>query len=249
MDRTAYLAVFLFCIRLVGCSYTAIGTQKVGHTPLTLRPIEATLFHDLMQETRNPEELVLSDGTKLTVHYGDNLFYLIGSGDQEEYCGYGRVAVESKEALVYENRYVKSKTGETLVLEFSSTDPELAPIDEEGTIAFRKPGDLIVAVAVADKAVQIPIRVALIPLNEGMTDEEVIERLGLPDARHEGHVPWLDGTSVDGIYYYASGVYGTLYHHWLYPEFPKAVLRFSLGELRNVVMASWMEGWHGYVAR
>lgn len=244
MKIIQYLTILCFCVQSSGCYYTRLESKKAVNALQELRPVDSTAFNQLMERSKNPEELLLVDGIKLTIHYGDNLFYLIRSGKKEKYHGYSCIIIKSKEALIYENKYVKSKEGKTLILRFSSSDEYFAPIDETGDIIFKRPGNLIITVSIADKSVQIPIRVKLIPLHQSMNHEEVISSLGLPDVRHEGFVPWLDSVWIDGILYYPSSiydVYGESFDHWLYKKFPKAILRFDvLNELYGVVMASWI---------
>lgn len=231
-------------IQSLSCHYAQIQPSlEKENSAQPLVSMEPALFDSLLGKSKNPEILLLPDSTELEVHYGDNLFYLIGSGKHERYYGYGCVKVKKEQTLVYKNRHVKTKSGDTLLLEFSSSDGLFAPIDERGRITFRRSGDFLFFVRLGTEVVQIPIRVVLIPLNQGMTTEEIIAKLGLPDTLHEGFLSWLDSAWVDDIHYYAGDVYGESYEHWLYEKFPKAVLRFGFGgtgELANVVMASWL---------
>ena len=114
-------------------------------------------------------------------------------------------------------------------------------IDSEGKFKVKKPGNVIITISVDDDFVKIPLKIINIPIAEGMSRDNVIEILGMPDKVNKKYIGWVESANIDGIFYYANtndGM-GISVEHWIYNKYPNAILRFGYSGLSSCVMASW----------
>ena len=87
-------------------------------------------------------------------------------------------------------------------------------------------GRTSVQFTLANKTIDIPLCVAPVPVRIGMTGEEIIKALGMPDAKRHIAVGWPNIERVDGVTYAGPLEPGDLSgqgEHWKYKKFPGAV--------------------------
>jgi hypothetical protein len=148
------------------------------------------------------------------VRCGSALIYVIGAdrgfspGRKYDEVYVERVTIEAEGEPLIQNKYVKI-AGQTEVVRFSSSDLRVMTVDEKGNLAVKGPGDVIVTVAVGSAVVQLPYKVVALPLTAGMSQDEIIQKFGLPDEREKD--------SHEGLCDEA----------WRYHRFPGAVLCFG----------------------
>jgi hypothetical protein len=143
---------------------------------------------------RAPAELKVGDRS-LTVRCGSALLYVIGAdprfgrGRKYDYIYVEGVTIEDEGEPLIQNKYVKI-AGQTEAVRFSSSDPRVMTVDEKGSLEVKGPGEAIVTVAVGSAVVQLPYKVIALPLTAGMSEDQIIQKFGLPDERekasHEG---------------------------------------------------------------
>lgn len=202
-------------------------------------------FDVLYANTETPAKLYVGNET-IKVHYGDKVLYVIRDNPDSylstyfDFLFFSQLPIEFKGNLALENKYLKIGD-QTKIVKFASNNEDILTIDSDGTFKVKKPGNAIITISVDDNLVQVPLKIIDIPLTKGMTRDEVIEILGMPDKVNKKYIGWAESAFVDGIFYSANrnDGSGVSVEHWIYKKYPNAILRFGYSGLSSCVMASW----------
>jgi len=176
----------------------------------------------------------------------------------------GHLAVRVGSDTAISNKYVKLLDGGRGTFTFRSSDPAVIRVSDEtsfvvagltmsspggaGGVGFLRPGKATITVGfmggsgtgAVPQSVNIALEVVQLPIWDGMTKDEVIHALGVPDDRNSGYVSWPDSKVVDGVYYDTSGnPYGISYEHWCYKRYPGLVLRMETDGLVRLHQKGW----------
>ena len=84
----------------------------------------------------------------------------------------------------------------------------------------------MITVAVGEKSVCFPYTLVALPIDYGMSQDEIIKTLGLSDKRTQTFAGAFEHDGLDGVGYYG-GTEGSSIHHWQYDRFPGAILQFE----------------------
>ncbi|KAF3984315.1 MAG: hypothetical protein HFP81_02660 [Methylococcales symbiont of Hymedesmia sp. n. MRB-2018] len=198
-------------------------------------------FDVLFSKAKTPAKLYVGNKT-VKIHYGGKNLYVIRNNPnsyfKSDYLFYSELPVEFEGKLAIQNKYLKID-GQTKRVKFTSNDKNILTIDDGGKIKVKKLGNVVITISVDDNFTKIPIKIIDIPLTRGMTRDEVIATLGLADKVNKKYIGWVESKHVDGIFYYANNVNGISVEHWIYKEYPYAILRFGYSGLNSCTIASW----------
>jgi hypothetical protein len=214
----------------------------------------------------NSVSLTLPGGGAATIYYGESVIYLesptpagrenIFAVDHPSVSG--QVVVKINDRLAVSNKYVKLPDGSTGRIAFRSSDPTVAKVfngdsgeerflqHKAGELSFVGPGKVTITASIADPAtgsttssVNIPLEVRRIPLWRGLTKDDLVAVLGLPDAQTSGHVEWPKSQIVDGVFYDPKDPSGIFWEHWFYRAYPGVVFRLDVGYLIYAYQRGW----------
>lgn len=187
---------------------------------------------------------LLSQGRRLEVHFGTNLIYRLADnpemGDLSSGKGWpvGTIYIAEDGKRIIQNRYLKIGD-QTHEVRFSSSNPEVVMVDDKGTVSAKKAGRAVVTFQFGDEAVRIYYLVVMVPVHFGISQDQIIEKIGLPDRRTKTYVAAFEHDSLDGISYYG-GTDGNTVEHWHYDQFPGAMLFFYDSEwLMSLQQLEW----------
>lgn len=202
-------------------------------------------FINLLKNCKNPSTIPLPNNDELYIKYGDTKYYIIEEGplsysfgDYTVY-GYGHLYLETKNNANIINNYLIEVNDNTEKIIYNSSNPDILDINKNGQFEIKDNGNVVIIVSLLDKKAYIPIKVIKLPLKEGMSEEEVIEILGMPDDITDTYISWPNSDFVDGIFYYRrNDGCGRNILHWFYDEYPDAIIIFNYN-LSSVAMSSW----------
>jgi hypothetical protein len=204
--------------------------------------LESGDFEKLLEESESPALITIGEDTVL-VHYGGDILYVIKDDDGLSYGKYMPQVfgypfpIEYKDELAIENKYLKID-GITKIVKFQSSDEEILTVADEGTYVIHKEGDVIVTVSIDENYVEIPMRIILLPLQVGMSREEMIISFGLADNVNKHLISYYESEIIDGVFYSAKSKRISV-EHWLYNHLPEVVFTFNYDELDKCIMPKW----------
>jgi hypothetical protein len=181
-------------------------------------------------------------GRKIMVHFDDTEKYIIDrkpSSYKFDYgwLGVGLIVIESDGDMPINNKYYKFN-GETKIVKFSSSNESVLEISSEGEIKYKSAGYSVVSIIIGSKTIKYKKKVFKLPLHIDMTQDKLIEVIGLPDKKSVVHVPWTERRTVNGIEYYnSSKPYGFTIEHWMYDKYPNLIMSFKYGKLSGCTKA------------
>lgn len=184
-------------------------------------------FDILLKQSKSPAELKIEDD-KIEIIYGANILYTTqlkndkSSSYKLEQNNKYIMWLKYENQYLTQNKYVKIKD-KTKKIEFKSSDERLLRVDDSGGFVVKGTGDIVITISVDDNFVLIPLRIIEVPINYGMSTDQIIANLGLPDKINKEYVDTFESKTVDGIFYYSNGEYHSVLH-WLYNSYPDMVL-------------------------
>jgi hypothetical protein len=118
--------------------------------------------------------------------------------------------------------------GKAVPVLFSSSDISVAKVDNKGFVTpTNNAGTAKITAKLGGETTTETITVIKIPVKKGMTSEQVISTLGLPDEKFEGSVSWYDTKRIHDHLYSGKGGVSVIYKHWIYKSYPGAIFRFD----------------------
>lgn len=200
-------------------------------------------FETIFKNAKNPTILNVKNKS-LKIHYGDKILYTINDNPTSYYkpdsLATYQLPVEFNNKLALKNKYIKLND-KTKKIQFNTNNNKILNIDSSGIFKVKNTGNVIITISCEDEHAQIPLKIINIPVQKGMSRDEVIEKLGMPDKVNKKYIEWVRSSRIDGIFYYANtdDATGISVEHWIYNKYPKLILRFGYSGLRDSVMASW----------
>jgi hypothetical protein len=88
--------------------------------------------------------------------------------------------------------------GQTQQVQFSSSDPSVLEVNEKGGLTVKGPGKAMITVAVGEESVRFRYTLVALPIDYGMSQDEIIKTLGLPDKRTQTFVGAFEDDGLDG---------------------------------------------------
>jgi len=177
-------------------------------------------------QTDIPTTLSLSDGTTLTVDYGDSVFYKLSGISSLWDRDYMIRPLLGNQFLV-ENRFFKSGS-ETVSIIYISRDPSIVEVSDSGGLRFVAAGKTSVIVGAGSNYIDLPMEVVMITdLSRYQTKTQVIEKWGLADGSRSATLDWLDSVTINMKDYYNDEPGEDLYiEQWYYNRLPRGYLEF-----------------------
>ena len=114
------------------------------------------------------------------------------------------------------NRFVKIK-GEDVTIHFTSDDPDIISVDEQGRIYPKADGSTTLRIEIGSEEISVPMEVIQIPILPRATKEQVAEELGAPDEMSTSAVRYRKYPTVKT---------GSMAETWRYDIYPGAALTF-----------------------
>ena len=91
-------------------------------------------------------------------------------------------------------------------------------------LTFKKPGETMFKVELGELIINVPISVEKVPFKKGMTSDELIATLGIPEATHKFWVKWPTDRHVDTIFYtVTAGQSIRAIEHWMFDKYPNCM--------------------------
>lgn len=102
-----------------------------------------------------------------------------------------------------------------------STEYTVERIKTLNLLTFKKIGKTMFAVELGDFVIHVPISVESVPFKKGMSSDELISTLGIPEATHKFWVEWPMDKHVDTIFYTVSADQSIrAIEHWMFDKYP-----------------------------
>ena len=216
-------------------------------------------LNELFKTTKSPVAIGQGD-FEVKVHFGGTTLYVIshekngafaipldeGEEPPSPYYPRPQIPVEHHGKLAVLNQFVKVGD-ETREILYTSSNEDIFTVSEDGIITATGDGTAVLVVSIEEATAQIPLRIVVIPVTEGMTAKEVISKLGVPDETTDDFLSSGEYKTIDGIFYSAipeieADKLGVQVIHWKYKKYPNAILRLSsLPKLEDCVTQSWEE--------
>lgn len=91
-------------------------------------------------------------------------------------------------------------------------------------LTFTKPGKTMFCVELGDFVIHVPLSVESVPFKKGMSSDELISTLGIPEATHKFWVKWPTDKHVDTIFYtVTAGQSIRAIEHWMFDKYPNCM--------------------------
>jgi hypothetical protein len=180
------------------------------------------------------KSLMIGEDT-LKVFFGDSIIYMTvdqmtGFDDRSNFQQLGLYAELNGQPLDKNRRgYINE---EKKVLDFYSTDTSLVTINmptnflSQGFFTAKTVGRVeLLAVWDGADTLKIPLRLEALDIESSFADNMIEDFIGSPDRKTNEYVPYGKQVEIDGIPYDTEKyVKGIRVKHWMYNEYPGAVL-------------------------
>ena len=198
--------------------------------------------------------LKLIGNKKLKIQYGGDLIY----GTLPRYSFQGNIDVDGYSFIkIHGDKVIKNKMAQIGVnnykIFYTSVDTSIALINEFGKIEWKNEGNAKFRVSVFDfknnneiNSILIEVNLILLPFSNGVSADELVEKLGFPDKETSTYWDWTDKSGdFEGIhYYFETDGYGITIKHWTFDTYPNLKIRLGYSE---TVASVRTQGWHsGY---
>lgn len=113
-------------------------------------------------------------------------------------------------------------------VKFSSSDPDLIEVFDDGSAGVRGSGKAVVFVECAGTRISIPIQIFTTPFTVGYGEsdsKDLINTLGIPQRKQAHFVRWPHSESIDQMYYGPDAGSFEVGEHWEYDKLPGLAIR------------------------
>lgn len=120
--------------------------------------------------------------------------------------------------------------GKAQKISYESSDDSVAKIHDDGSVGFRRGGNVEITARVAGESISVLLTVVELPVNASRIPsratriKDVVGKLGFPDRKAKHYISWPESKQIDGIFYSPSVGEGIATEHWEYDAHPGAVL-------------------------